>query len=219
MSGFTPKKLPLEETLGEKLRQKRHYRNLKIEDVAKILNIRTEYLTALEEERFDKLPSGLYGKNFLKQYATFLELRPADFLNVWGDQFSSDSSDDPFSQKIVKPHKFIVLPRIIRNVLIALAVLICFLYLIFYFKNITSLPELTIIYPVKNLLTSENSIIVSGWVESGAELTINNENVLNNDNGYFSQKVNLKKGLNNIIITAKKKYSQTQTITREILVE
>ncbi|MFA6994821.1 MAG: helix-turn-helix domain-containing protein [Patescibacteria group bacterium] len=219
MPVFASKKLPLEETWGEKLRQKRHYQNLKIEDIAKTLNIRTEYLIALEEERFDKLPSGLYGKNFLKQYAIFLGFKPADLLTVWDSQSAEYSPNDPFSRKTIKPHKFIVLPKIIRNTLIASAVLICFLYLIFYFKNITSLPKLTIIYPVKNLLTSKNSIIVSGWVEPGAEITINNENVLNNNNGYFSQKVNLKKGLNNLIITAKKKYSQTQVIAREILVE
>ena len=219
MPVFTPKKLPLEETFGEKLRQKRHFKKINIEDVAKILSIRTEYLIALEDGNFDKLPNGLYGKNFLKQYANFLGLNSAELLKNWNDQSSKYNTDDPFSQKIVKAHKLIVFPKIIRNILFVLAVLICFLYLIFYFKKIFSPPKLTISQPTKNLLTSSSSLEIIGWAEPGAEIKINNENILNNRNGYFSQIVNLKKGLNNLIITAKKKYSQTQTITREILVE
>lgn len=218
MPAFTPKKLPLEETVGEKLRLSRHYKNLKIEDIAKILNIRIEYLIALEEERFDKLPTGLYGKNFLKQYSVFLGLKPTELLADWERQ-STNNKEDPFSQKIVKSHRFIIFPKIIKNILIISIVLICFLYLIFYFRNIISPPQLLIIQPTKNLLTSDNSLLVSGWTDPKAEITINNENILNHRNGHFSRIVNLKKGLNNLIIKAKKKYSQARVITREILVK
>ena len=219
MPEFTPKKLPLDETPGEKLRQRRHYKNLKIEAVAKTLNIRVEYLLALEEERFDKLPAGLYGKNFLKEYALFLGLAPAEFIKYWNQQTDPAAPKNPFSQKIVKKRKFIIFPKIIRNSLVIAAVLICFLYLIFYFKNLTFPPNLTIIEPANNLLTVNRSITVSGWSDPEAAIKINNEAILNGSNGYFSQTVNLKKGLNSLVITAQKPYSQETTVTREILVE
>jgi len=219
MTYFTPKKLPLEETSGEKLRQARCYKNLKIEDIAKKINIRAEYLIALEEENLDKLPAGLYGKNFLKEYARFLGLKPRDLLKNWSEQTGGDNREDPFSQKIVKKNKFIIFPKIIKNALIIAAVLICFLYLVFYFKKVILSPELIITQPDKNLLITSNFITVSGQTEPEAEVKINDEIVLNNHNGYFSQTVNLKKGLNNLIITAKKKYSQEKTVTRQILVE
>lgn len=219
MTSFVPKKLPLEETPGEKLRQARCYKNLKIEDIAKKINIRVEYLIALEEENFDKLPSGLYGKNFLKEYALFLGLKPRDILKSWGDKSIGGNREDPFSQKIVKKNKFIIFPKIIKNTLIIAAILICFLYLIFYFKKVIFSPELIITQPDKNLLITNNFITVSGQTEPEAEVKINREIVLNNHNGYFSQTVNLKKGLNNLVITAKKKYSQERTVTRQILVE
>lgn len=219
MTAFTPKKLPLEETVGEKLRQARHYKNLKIEDVAKRLHIRKEYLSALEEENFDRLPTGLYSKNFLKEYASFLGLRANDLLKNWRLSSAGGYPADPFSQKVVKKNKFIIFPRIIRNALIATAVLICFLYLTFYFKKVLFPPTLTIIEPEKNMLTTDDSILIRGETEPEAEIKINGEIVLNNDNGSFSQSVNLKKGLNNIIITAKKKYSREEAITRQILVE
>jgi len=219
MATFIPKKLPLEETVGEKLRQARSYKNLKIEDAAKKLNIRSEYLSALEEESFEKLPAGLYGKNFLKEYAKFLGLKPRDLLKNWQEASNNGSDPDPFSQKIVKKNKFIIFPKIIRNFLIIMAILICFLYLVFYFKKIVFPPDLVITQPDKNLLIKDSSIVVSGQTEKEAEVKINGAVVLNNQDGYFSQNVNLKKGLNNITITAQKKYSREKTIIRQILVQ
>ena len=219
MTAFIPKKLPTEETLGEKLRQARRYKNLKIEDIAKKINIRAKYLVALEEERFENLPNGLYGKNFLKEYATFLGLNHQELLNNLVEQAAAGQDTDPFSQKIVKRNKFIIFPKIIKNTLLAGAVLICFLYLIFYFKKIISPPKLIISQPEKNLLTSDNYITISGQTEPEAEVDINSEPILNNHNGYFSQTINLKQGLNSIVIKSKKKYSREQTVTREILVK
>ncbi len=219
MSDFISKKIPLEETLGEQLRRRRHYKNLKIATVAKILKIRPEYLIALEEERFEDLPSGLYGKNFLKQYAVFLKLPETESLTYWEKQLATDNQQNPFSQKIVKSRKFIVFPKIVRNILIALLVLACFLYLIFYFKNITSPPLLIINQPSKNLLTADNFLIIHGQTDPSAEVTINGQNIINFHHGYFSQKINLKQGLNNLVIKAKKKYSQDRIVTREILVK
>jgi len=219
MSPFTPKKLALEDTVGERLRQVRHQRQLDIEHIAAKLKIRVEYLTAMENERFDKLPAGLYGKNFLKKYAIFLGLKPTELLKTLDDSQFGEENENPFSQKILKSRKLIVWPKVIKNVLIAGAILICFLYLIFYFKNIVTAPELIITQPDKNILTPDASITISGRTEPEAEVRINGAVVLNNNKGMFSQTVNLKKGLNSIIISAQKKYSREQSITRQILVE
>jgi cytoskeletal protein RodZ len=219
MPVFTPKKLAVEDTVGEKLRQARHNRQLEIAPIAKRLNIRPEYLLAMEDERFDRLPAGLYGKNFLKEYALFLGLKPQELLKNLDDSIFGEKNNDPFSQKVLTSRKLLVWPKIIKNILISGAVLICFLYLAFYFKNIVTAPDLIITQPDKNISTRENSITISGQTEPEAEVKINGEVVLNNNRGNFSQVVNLKKGLNSIVISAQKKYSRGQTITRQILVE
>lgn len=218
MSAFVPKKINRAASWGEKLQQARLLRNLKIEDIARQINIRPEYLRALEEERFDNLPAGLYGKSFIKEYSLFLGLNTKEIIREWDAQIINSSPENPFSRKILARHRFIVFPKIVRNLLIIGAVLICFLYLIFYFKKIILPPQLVITQPEKNLALSESNIIISGQTEVEAEVKINGEIVLNNHNGYFSQNINLKKGLNNIIIKAKKKYSREQIVTRQILV-
>ncbi len=219
MSPFIPKKLPLAETAGEKLRQARLFKNLKIEDIAKKLNIRSEYLIALEEERFDKLPTGLYGKNFLKEYAAFLGFKLTDIMKSLEEGLPHNDTEDPFSQKIVKKNKFIIFPKIIRNALIIIAVLVCFLYLISYFKKIIFPPDLLVSQPAKNILVKSLVITVTGQTEPEAEVRINNTIILNNHGGHFSQDINLKKGLNSLIISAKKKYSREQVVVRQVIVE
>ncbi|MFA6514081.1 MAG: helix-turn-helix domain-containing protein [Patescibacteria group bacterium] len=219
MVSFTPKRIISENSLGEELRRIRNFKNLKIDEVAKKLNIRSEYLLAIEAEDLYSLPAGLYGKNFLKRYADFLgadKKLTAKFLEETG---MKTAAEDPFSQKILKKSKFLIFPKIIRNLAIGLAVLICFLYLLFYFKKIILPPELLVTQPDRNLMTKEAVILITGSTDKEAEVKINGELVLNNNNGEFSQLINLKKGVNNLEISAKKKYSQDNIIIRQILVE
>ncbi len=218
MTHFTPKKINHIASWGEKLRLARRFKDLKIEDIAKKINIRSEYLLALEDERLEDLPAGLYGKNFIKEYATFLGLNVREIIQNWDEQILSSSSTDPFSRKVLARHKFIIFPKLILNLLIITAILVCFLYLSFYFKKIISPPLLIISSPVANLAISGTNITISGQTEIEAEVKINGEVVLNNHDGYFSQTINLKKGLNNIIIKAKKKYSRERVLSRQILV-
>lgn len=219
MPYFIPKKLMPEDSLGEELRRRRTFKKLGIDEVAQTLGIRREYLLAMEEENFNSLPAGLYGKNFLKKYASFLEVDKELITKFLQETTDDRTETDPFSQKILKRNKFLIFPKIIRNLLIGLAVLVCFLYLIFYFKKIVLPPELIVNQPEKNLMIKESSILVSGHTEKEAEVKINGELILNNNDGQFSQTVNLKKGVNTLTISAKKKYSQENIITRQILVE
>jgi cytoskeletal protein RodZ len=127
MNFFVPKKIGAENSWGEKLRLARQERGLEIEGIAKKINIRGDYLKALEEERLDLLPAGLYGKNFLKEYAGFLGLKAQDLIEEHNGT-AAEKISDPFSKKIVKKNKFLVFPKIIRNILQLTVGIICFLY-------------------------------------------------------------------------------------------
>jgi len=218
MTNFTVKKINKENSLGQLLSEARLANHFKIEDLSKRLNIRKEYLTALEDDRHDLLPSGIYGRNFLKRYASFLKI-DSKIITQAEKEMKGQEKDDPFSKKVIRKNHLIAFPKIIRNLLLAFAVLICSLYLAFYARKIVTPPKLIIEQPAGNMLTTEKNLTISGITESEAELRINNELVLNNNDGLFSQEVNLKKGLNNITISAKKKYSKENIITRQILVE
>lgn len=220
MTDFTRKHLSVSGGLGGRLKAARELRQIPKEVAAKKLRIRIEYLVAMEENRFDRLPAGLYGKNYIKEYGELLKI-PADEIKKWLDNNFElvNELNNPFSQKIVRKKEFIVFPKLIRNIFLFLIFTACLFYLASYFKKIVSPPELNIYQPEKNLKITENFIEIKGETESEAEININGETILNNNNGLFSTTINLKRGVNNIIITAKKKYSREASVLRQILVE
>jgi hypothetical protein len=60
--------------IGSSLRDARLRRGLALDDAADATLIRGRYLEALEQERFELLPEGLYRRSFLRAYAEYLGL-------------------------------------------------------------------------------------------------------------------------------------------------
>ena len=60
--------------VGEYLREVRESRGLQLEEASRVTKIGKNYLAAIEEGQFDKLPNAAYIKGFLRLYAGFLAL-------------------------------------------------------------------------------------------------------------------------------------------------
>lgn len=218
MTPFVPKKIKQIENLGEELRMARNKTNLSIDEVASIIKIRKDYLLALEMGDFNALPSGLYSKNYLKKYANFLNI-DANQIDRFLKQLNTELEEsEPFPNKMVDKKKFIVFPKIVKNVLISLAVLAFFFYLLFYFKNLVLAPSLEITHPSSDIKIEESSIEIVGKVDPGSDLSINEQAILPDEDGNFSKLINLKKGMNTILVSAKKKYSKENIIIKQVLV-
>jgi cytoskeleton protein RodZ len=71
-------------SFGESLKTQRELRGVSLREMADSTKISVRFLKALEEDRLDVLPGGIYPRAFVKQYALFLGLDPertvADFL-------------------------------------------------------------------------------------------------------------------------------------------
>lgn len=61
-------------SIGESLRQERLRRDLDLEQISRELKISSRFLEAIEDERFEKLPGGVFAKSFVRQYARYLGL-------------------------------------------------------------------------------------------------------------------------------------------------
>ncbi len=66
--------------LGETLRSARLDKNVTFEDAERVTRIPRRYLEALELENFGILPAPVYARGFLRSYASYLGLEPADLL-------------------------------------------------------------------------------------------------------------------------------------------
>src|SRR5215472_10997058 len=61
-------------SIGETLRRERLRQNLDLEQISRELKISSRFLAAIEDERFDRLPAGVFAKSFVRQYARLLGL-------------------------------------------------------------------------------------------------------------------------------------------------
>jgi transcriptional regulator with XRE-family HTH domain len=207
--------------ISEELKQAREAMKLSIKDIARELKIRSQYLEYLELGRFDKLPAGVYGKNFLREYALFLNRDADKLISIYNNEVASKKSIDPkilFTQKVSKAQHFLMIPKIIKTFLIVLAIFVCASYLVICLNKIISAPKLSVMSPSDNLIIKEHSINIEGLTEPEADISINGELVLKNTNGSFEKKIDLKSGMNIISITAQKKYSRINVVTKKILV-
>lgn len=69
--------------LGETLREAREAKSLSIHGVERELRISRKYLQALEDEDYDSLPAPVYARGFLRTYAQFLGLDPAELMPLF----------------------------------------------------------------------------------------------------------------------------------------
>lgn len=222
MIRFKSNKILLDsESVAEQLHSARLEKNLKLEDVAKKLNVNLKYLKALEEGEYDKLPVGIYGKNYLREYAQFLGLDYQELLKTFNNKenISQTERSELFSKQVVRRRYFLTTPKIIKNIVIVLIIAICFIYLGYYLQNIISPPKLIINNPRENYTTSNHLLTVLGLTDSGSRVIINGSLVLSDSQGVFFKEVNLKNGINIITITAEKGFGRKSTEVRQVLVK
>jgi cytoskeleton protein RodZ len=72
-------------SVGDTLRRERVKRNLHIDQISQELKISPRFLEAIEDERFEKLPGGVFAKAFVRQYSRLLGLNE-DELTAQLDQ-------------------------------------------------------------------------------------------------------------------------------------
>ena len=56
-------------SFGERLKRERELRGIKLPEIAEATKISVRFLEALETDRFDLLPGGIFRRSFVKAYA------------------------------------------------------------------------------------------------------------------------------------------------------
>jgi cytoskeleton protein RodZ len=61
-------------SFGDRLKKEREQRGISLDDISLTTKIGTRLLRALEEEKFDQLPGGIFNKGFVRAYARYVGL-------------------------------------------------------------------------------------------------------------------------------------------------
>lgn len=220
MTGFIYKQIHSQKTVAEKLKEKRLQLGLPLENISRLTNISLKYLQAIDQGEFDKIPGEIYLKQWLKKYALILNLNVKEILSDWQKEFKLQLSFNDYQKNIKFKQKrffFQLTPKVVRNLLISLAIGTFIFYLGWEVKKIIEPPAVVIYEPRNFSVTPENKIIIKGKTDPEVSLWINNQLVLATSKGDFQQEVELLPGLNTFQISAKRKNSQKNNIILSII--
>jgi cytoskeletal protein RodZ len=96
-------------TFGERLKRERELREVSFDEVSKATRIAPRFLEALENEQWDKLPGGVFGRGFVRSIARYLGLSEENLLSEY--DLARGESANPALQKseegIPSPPKWI----------------------------------------------------------------------------------------------------------------
>lgn len=190
-------------TLGQILKNARTKKELTLEQVEEETKVREKYLQALEEEKYNVLPGDVYAIGFLTKYADFLELNKTDLIKL----FKMERGENRHSGQLIpvrklKEIRFSITPRLLVVLSIILIILSILGYIIYSVKVFTSPPNLIISSPSSEQILKESVVNIVGKTDEGSTLMINNQSVLLDGNGNFTQEVKLHPGLNTFEIRA-----------------
>lgn len=94
--------------IGSSLREARLRNGYDLAEAEAATKIRTKYLKALEEERFEVLPAQTYVKGFLRSYAEFLGLDGELYVDEYNSRYGSEDEEyvaPPRRQRPSRAHR------------------------------------------------------------------------------------------------------------------
>ena len=201
---------------GEVFEARRKELNLTTQQIEKKTNIRLEYLEAIENSDFEKLPRTVYLERILKKYCEFLDIPYSIIEKLWAREQANkrkqknmpgarilSKDESVFKYLFLSPKKnisFLFTPKLLFSIISILVMSGLILYFALLYASISSAPKLELLEPNDNITVRSNNIIAEGFTDPGNVTTINGKNISVNPQGYFKENIGLTSGINKFYI-------------------
>lgn len=191
--------------IGQILAEERQRRSITVAQMAEITKIKPKYLKYLEANQFDKLPSAIFVKGFIKAYARVLDFDQKPLLALLRRDYKEDHSGKllprEFISPVVKKQSF-WRPVTLVAVIIATVFFTLLGYVGWQWHNLNRPPRLEVFSPKENDFVS-SQIAVSGLTDNEAIVTVNAQPVALKPDGTFHTEVYLpKEGITTLTVEA-----------------
>ncbi len=209
-------------TVGEILRSHRQQHSISLDEFSKMTRIRVENIEALENDQFEKLPSSVFVKGYIKTYASVFGFDYQPLLALLRRDFKESAVGKLVPREFIKP----VLKKRrtwapITVVFLGLAVV--FLTLVSYvgwqWYNIQKPPTLEVFSPKENEFVSSH-IEVKGQTVNDAIVAVNAQPVAIQQDGSFQTEVFLpREGIHILTVEAVDRRGKKSVVQRPVRVQ
>lgn len=206
-------------TLGEKLKKIRSERRIGLSDISRFTKIQIKYLENIEEGLYEKLPSDVYVKGFLKSYAKFLGVNGESLIRLYQKERGIKRSLDKNGNNCIKQPEFLSIspwvfgPRAMIFLSLSILILLGFFYVYKELGSFANNPKLVILAPEANATTTDDWITIEGKVEKDSKLFINDQIVIIDDEGGFKENITLQTGTNFINVRCLNRFGKETSET------
>jgi len=208
-------------TAGEVLKNKRESLGKDLNTVSVDTKIQKRFLEYIENNQYDKFDSEVFISGFIKIYSKYLGLDVEKLLAIYRRSNLKNGKKVEEKKNVIQRKsniKINISPQIFAIVLLVVFFLSVVGYIGYQIYKFQTPPQLTIVEPLDEYRTEENSVIVKGNTESTSSVTINGEPVETDSLGYFEKEIELKEGVNTITITSKKDSNNQLETTKTLRV-
>lgn len=207
--------------IGQRLQEERLAKGLTLDEVSKDIKIKSSFLAAIEDGKYDKLPSSAYAQGFVSNYSQYLGVSKKEALALFRREFDEKKIykvlPEGFSRSGEFPSYRIKLQQTALFGIVAL-VLLC-AYLLYQYRYAFLNPPLDILQPVDKAVLSSPHLTVIGKTDPNAAVFVNNEVVFLNSDGEFTKQIDLFPGDGVLQIRAVNRFGKETRIERHVEVK
>ena len=185
-------------SVGTIFSRERQRRGFTLKQVEKHTRIREKFLDAIEKNDWSLFSSKIYITGLIKNYSKFLDLDEERMAAYFRRDY--ERREEVKFKKRVESKYFKSETKRIIFFGIAVLVLIFAAYFGYQLKNYFAPPTVVILSPKTTEIRNTDKITIQGKTESDANITIFEERVYQDKNGFFTYDFPLHKGANRLVI-------------------
>jgi len=204
-----------QKTIKEILEDSMNVKGFSVERLSELTDIPERFVKAIIDENITSLPSSPYVRGYFVKIAEALNLNGNELWAIYKENLDLRTSGG----KDKLPHnRFELKPFKKRNVILIVLAIIVVTYLAFKIETLLGVPNIDISNPATdNMVVNLPTIDLRGEIDAKDKLTINNEEIATDKNGYFEKKFLLEAGINSIEFKVKRLLGKETTIVRKVI--
>ncbi len=201
-------------TIGQLLKETRLREKLSKEDIEAKTKIKQEFISLLENESWEKLPDYPTVQGFVRTISKELKIKEEQAAALLRRDYPPkklfiNPKPDVKEKQVWSPKKSFVFG-------ISAAILLVLGYLGVQYRKFVSPPNLVVSMPSEGQRVEKLIVNISGKTDSDAIVLANNQPILVDVEGIFSQELEIEKGTTEIIVKAISRSGKESVIHRKI---
>lgn len=202
-------------TIGQYLQEARKYRKMTLPQLSQETKIRGEFLAAIEEEHWGKLPEYSVVVGFVKSIAGALGMEQEPVIAILRRDYPPKKTIITYPKAEI-PREFRWSPKL--TFLLGAGAILAVIagYLIIQYLTFVRPPNLAVDMPSEAQEIFENQLVVSGSTDPDTTVVVNTQPALVGTDGSFATTIEITNNVTTVEVVATSRAGKETRITRTI---